>query len=66
MALAEDDVLQTAMGDLLHGSLLDSFAGEIQRVEDLPPEEQVAKSCWWPLVGGIVADHRTGSRAFDR
>jgi glutamine synthetase len=57
-ALADDNVLQTAMGDLLHGSLLDSFAGEIQRVDGLLPEEQVASACWWPLVGGIVADQR--------
>ena len=57
-ALANDNVLQTAMGDLLHGSLLDSFAGEIQRVDGLLPEEQVASACWWPLVGGIVADQR--------
>ena len=52
-ALEDDQVLISAMGDLLHGSLLDSFASEIHRVENLPPEEQVASTCWWPLVGGI-------------
>lgn len=53
------------MGDLMHGVLLDSFAGEIQRVADLTPEEQVARPCWWPLVGGIFPDHLKSFRIVD-
>ena len=56
-AFDADKVLKDAMGDLLHGSLLDVFAGEIHRVEHFSPEEQVASSCWWPLVGGIFPQH---------
>ena len=58
-ALEGDQVLRSAMGELLHGSLLDSFAGEINRVEDLPPEQQVASTCWWPIVGGLFSDSST-------
>ena len=53
-ALAADHVLEAAMGPLLHGSLLDSLAAEIQRVQQLPVEDQVSGCCWWPLVGGLV------------
>ena len=42
------------MGPLLHGSLLDSLAAEIQRVQQLPVEDQVSGCCWWPLVGGLA------------
>ena len=64
-AFSQDNVLKTAMGELLHGSLLDSFAAEIQCVEDLAPEEQVANACWWPLVGGILVDQPKASRRLD-
>jgi len=53
-ALAADQVLEAAMGPLLHGSLLDSLAAEIQRVQQLPVEEQISGCCWWPLVGGLA------------
>ena len=54
MALKSDDVLLEAMGPLLHGSLLDSLAAEIHRVETKSEEQQVSDSCWWPIVGGLV------------
>ena len=62
-AFSQDNVLKTAMGELLHCSLLDSFAAEIQCVEDLAPEEMVANACWWPLVGGIFVDQPKASRS---
>lgn len=62
-AFSEDKVLKMAMGELLHGSLLDSIAAEVKRVEDLAPEEQVANACWWPLVGGIFVDQPKASRS---
>ena len=53
-ALAADHGLEAAMGPLLHGSLLDSLDAEIQRVQQLPDEDQVNGCCWWPLVGGLA------------
>jgi glutamine synthetase len=54
MALESDAVLLEAMGPLLHGTLLDSLAAEIHRVETKSEEQQVSDSCWWPIVGGLV------------
>ncbi len=52
-AFAASSLLRQAMGDALHGSLLDSQAAELCRNAGLTPEEQVLASGWWPLVGGL-------------
>ncbi|MFO7630264.1 MAG: glutamine synthetase [Prochlorococcaceae cyanobacterium] len=52
-AFAANAVLQAAMGEALHGSLIDSQAAELRRCEGLDAEALVAASRWWPLVGGL-------------
>ncbi|QPN65097.1 glutamine synthetase [Synechococcus sp. CBW1004] len=52
-AFAASSLLRQAMGDALHGSLLDSQAAELRRNAGLTPEDQVLASGWWPLVGGL-------------
>lgn len=51
--LASSAVLSAAMGELLHGSVLDSIDAEIARCEGLPPDQVIASTRWWPLVGGL-------------
>lgn len=50
---AASELLRQAMGEALHGSLLDSQAAEVGRCATLTAQEQVAANCWWPLVGGL-------------
>ena len=52
-ALASSAVLSAAMGELLHGSVLDSIDAEIARCEGLSPEQVIASTRWWPLVGDL-------------
>ena len=52
-AFAASALLRQGMGEALHSSLLDSQAAEVRRCAQLTPEQQVAASCWWPLVGGL-------------
>ena len=52
-AFAASSLLRQAMGEALHGSLLDSQAAELRRNAGLTPEDQVLASGWWPLVGGL-------------
>lgn len=52
-ALASSAVLSAAMGGLLHGSVLDSIDAEIARCEGLSPEQVIASTRWWPLVGDL-------------
>ncbi len=51
-AFAASPLLRQALGEELHGSLVDSHAAELQRAAGLSEQELVAASCWWPLVGG--------------
>ena len=53
-AFAASSVQRAAMGELLHGSLLDSMTAEIQRAEGMTPEALLASTRWWPLVGGLT------------
>jgi glutamine synthetase len=52
-AFARDAVMVDAMGPLLHSSLLDSMASEIQRAEGVPVVQQIERDRWWPLVGDL-------------
>jgi len=52
-AFAASSLLRQALGDALHGSLLDSQAAELRRNAGLTPEDQVLASGLWPLVGGL-------------
>ncbi|MBD2549872.1 glutamine synthetase [Microcystis elabens FACHB-917] len=52
-AFAASDLLRQALGEALHGSLLDSQAVEVRRAEDCSEAELVAAAAWWPVVGGI-------------
>lgn len=53
-AFAASPLLRQALGEALHGSLVDSQAAELRRAAGLNPEALVASSAWWPLVGGPV------------
>ena len=52
-ALASSAVLSAAMGELLHGSVLDSIDAEIARCAGWSPDQVIASTRWWPLVGGL-------------
>ena len=52
-ALASSAVLSVAMGELLHGSVLDSIDAEIARCDGLASDQVIASTRWWPLVGGL-------------
>jgi glutamine synthetase len=54
-AFAASPLLRQALGEALHGSLVDSQAAEVCRAAGLSPEALVAASAWWPLVGGPVS-----------
>jgi glutamine synthetase len=53
-AFAASPLMRHAMGEALHGSLVDSQAAELRRGEGLTQEALVAASSWWPLVGGLI------------
>ncbi|QEY33077.1 glutamine synthetase [Synechococcus sp. RSCCF101] len=57
-AFAASTVLVQAMGESLHGSLLDSMAAELQRSAGRTPAQLVQGLRWWPLVGGAPAPVR--------
>ncbi|MEA5443800.1 glutamine synthetase, partial [Cyanobium gracile UHCC 0281] len=52
-AFAASGLLRQALGEALHGSLLDSQAAESRRAEGCSDAELVAAAAWWPVVGGI-------------
>ena len=52
-ALASSAVLSAAMGELLHGSVLDSIDAEIDRCAGWPADQVIASTRWWPLVGDL-------------
>jgi glutamine synthetase len=52
-AFAASDLLRQALGEGLHGALLDSQAAEVRRSAGGSEGELVAAHAWWPLVGGI-------------
>lgn len=52
-AFAASALLRQALGDVLHGSLLDSQAAEERRSAGCSEAELAAAGAWWPLVGAI-------------
>ncbi|MEB3305821.1 MAG: glutamine synthetase [Cyanobacteriota bacterium] len=54
-AFAASPLLRQAMGEILHGSLIDSQASELARSAALSDQALMAASGWWPLVGGWQA-----------
>ena len=53
-AFAASVLLRQALGEELHGSLLDSQAAEVRRCAGLSEAELAAADAWWPLVGGLA------------
>ena len=53
-AFAASALLRQALGEELHGSLLDSQAAEVRRCAGLSEAELAAADAWWPLVGGLA------------
>jgi glutamine synthetase len=51
-AFAASPQLRQAMGEALHGSLIDSQLSELGRSAALSDQALMAASGWWPLVGG--------------
>ena len=51
-AFAASPQLRQAMGEALHGSLIDSQLAELSRSAALSDQPVIAASGWWPLVGG--------------
>ncbi|MFM9046547.1 MAG: glutamine synthetase [Cyanobium sp.] len=51
-AFAANTLLRQAMGEPLHGSLIDSQASEVGRCANLKDPSLMAAHGWWPLVGG--------------
>lgn len=55
VAFAANTPLRQAMGEALHGSLIDSQASEVGRSAALKDQSLMAAHGWWPLVGGWQA-----------
>ena len=53
-AFAASALLRQALGEELHGSLLDSQAAEVRRCAGLSEADLAAAHAWWPLVGGLA------------
>ncbi|MFM1797856.1 MAG: GlnA3 [Cyanobacteriota bacterium] len=56
-AFASSTVLREALGEALHGSLLDSQAAEVRRCAAFSDAELAAADAFWPLVGGLPGAH---------
>ncbi|MFQ6537114.1 MULTISPECIES: hypothetical protein [Aphanothece] len=52
-AFGRSSLLRAALGETLHGSLLDSQQAECRRAEGWDDDTLLAASRWWPIVGGL-------------